>query len=453
MVSERLLQPRSGFVLFFLSVISFTGSGFLLAHSNYYLALSLFIAGFVFIWLIIRIYIATNEAIAFFFDSLRNDDTSLHFQSLKTNRSLKSLYESMNLLNSHFQDIRFRNEYNETYYKTIIQNASTGLLVLNGNNQIELINKVACNYAGISSESRNPDLLRIKHPAFYEAICNLKPGDNITYRNLLSNKLQLLVFMATMIRRKDTDLKLVSIQDIRYELESKELESYRKLMNVMTHEIMNLLTPLTTVAKELYSLYCKSGSPGEVSDIDKATIIATANGLALIDEQSNGLLNFVNSYRKISKLPQPEFTTINVGEWIEQLKIVFDSKMRENKVSFSIHTDKSPKQIVADKNLLNQVIINLINNSFDAVLETGLDRIIEINIMKTLHDRVLIKISNNGPVIPPQLQEKIFIPFFTTKKNGSGIGLSIAQEIMKLHNGSLVVVSTLEDKTSFILEF
>ena len=127
--------------------------------------------------------------------------------------------------------------------------------------------------------------------------------------------------------------------------------------------------------------------------------------------------------------------------------------MRENKVSFSIHTDKSPKQIVADKNLLNQVIINLINNSFDAVLETGLDRIIEINIMKTLHDRVLIKISNNGPVIPPQLQEKIFIPFFTTKKNGSGIGLSIAQEIMKLHNGSLVVVSTLEDKTSFILEF
>jgi two-component system, NtrC family, nitrogen regulation sensor histidine kinase NtrY len=453
MVSERLLQPRSRSVLFLLCIILFTGAGFLLAHSYYFPAISLFIAGVILVWLIIKIYDATNEVVTFFFNSLRNDDTTIHFQTLKANKSLKSLYESMNLLNSHFQDIRLRNEYNETYYKTIIQNASTGLLVLNSNNKIELINKVACNYAGISSDSKNPDLLRIKHPAFYDAICNLKPGDNVTYRNLLSNNLQLLFFMATMIRRKDMDLKLVSIQDIRYELESRELESYRKLMNVMTHEIMNLLTPLTTVAKELYSLFCHNGRPGEVSGIDEATIKATVNGLMLIDEQSNGLLNFVNSYRKISKLPQPEFTTIYVSDWIEQLKIVFEGKMKESFVQFSINADKTLREIIADKKLLNQVIINLINNSYDAVMEIENDRKIGIQIMKTLYDRVLIKITNNGPLIPAQLQEKIFVPFFTTKKNGSGIGLSISQEIMKLHNGSLVVVSTEENKTSFIIEF
>jgi signal transduction histidine kinase len=259
--------------------------------------------------------------------------------------------------------------------------------------------------------------------------------------------------MATMIRRKDMDLKLVSIQDIRYELESKELESYRKLINVMTHEIMNLLTPLTTVAKELYSMFCQKGYTGEVSGIDDATIKATVNGLALIDEQSNGLLNFVNSYRKISKLPQPDFTSIKVSDWIEQLKIVYEGKMKENQISFSINYDKSLKQIIADKKLLNQVIINLINNSYDAVMEIGTDRKIIIQIMKTHHERVLIRITNNGPLIPPQLQEKIFVPFFTTKKNGSGIGLSISQEIMKLHNGSLVVVSTEDDKTSFLIEF
>jgi two-component system nitrogen regulation sensor histidine kinase NtrY len=453
MVSERFLHPRSRSVIFVLCIVSFTGAGFLFANSKYLPAVILVVTGSILSWLIIKIYNTTNEIITYFFDSLRNDDTTLHFQTNNSMGALKNLYESMNLLNRHFQDIRLRNEYNETYYRTIIQNASAGLLVIDGNNRIELINKVACNYAGISSESTNHDLLRIKHPAFYEAICSLKPGENVTYRNLLSNNLQLLSFRATMIRRKDESLKLVSIQDIRYELESKELESYRKLMNVMTHEIMNLLTPLTTVAKELYSVFQSKASGGAVPDIDEATIRTTMNGLTLINEQSNGLLDFVNSYRKISKLPQPEFTEINVGEWIEQLKIVFDGKMRENLVSFSIDADKSLKRVIADKNLLNQVIINLINNAFDAVMEIESERSITIHMMNNHHNRVLIKITNNGPLIPPQIQERVFIPFFTTKKNGSGIGLSISQEIMKLHNGSLVLVSTAENQTSFIIEF
>lgn len=453
MVSERLLQPRARYILSFLSIISFTGAGFLLAHSSYDLAVCLSVAGLICVLLINRIYESTNELISFFFDSLRNDDTTLHFQTLKTNRSLKNLYESMNHLNSHFQDIRLRNEYNETYYKTIIQNASAGLMVLNSNNRIELINKIACTYAGISPDSTNPDLLRIKHPSFYEAVCNLKPGENITYRNLVSNNLQMLFFRASIIRRKDDELKLVSIQDIRHELESKELESYRKLMSVMTHEIMNLVTPLTTVAKELFAMISTKNQHGGLEQINESVIKATMNGLTLIDEESNAILNFVNSFRKISKLPQPEFASFNAQDWIEQLKIVFEGRMKDNSVSFTIKADKSLRHIIADKKLLNQVIINLINNSFDAVMEIEGERKIDLHLTKTHNEMILIKITNNGPLIPPGLQEKIFIPFFTTKLNGSGIGLSISQEIMKLHNGSLVVVSTEESLTSFIIEF
>lgn len=127
--------------------------------------------------------------------------------------------------------------------------------------------------------------------------------------------------------------------------------------------------------------------------------------------------------------------------------------MREHSISFSIDTDKSLRHFIGDKKLLNQLIINLINNSFDAVMEIERERRIEIQMMKTRNEKVMIKITNNGPLIPPQLQEKIFVPFFTTKKNGSGIGLSISQEIMKLHNGSLVAVSTVDNQTSFIAEF
>jgi len=384
---------------------------------------------------------------------LRNEDTALHFQSDTGNRSLKGVYESMNRLNAHFQEIRIKNEYNESYYKTLIQHATAGLLVLDSNNNIELINKAACRYAGISAESTNPNLLKIRYPEFYNAVCQLKPGESITYRNMLPNNLQLLSFRASVIRRNDVELKLVSIQDIRYELESRELESYRKLMSVMTHEIMNLLSPLTSVSRELYSMFRHNDLPLEISAIDETMVKTAVNGLQLINDQSNGLLNFVNNYRKISKIPQPEFSSFNGEEWIEQLKIAFSGRMAENNIDYGVYAEKSARQIIADKKLLNQVMINLINNSFDAVMENENERKIGIVVTKNPQNRVLIKVTNNGPLIPSELLEKIFIPFFTTKKNGSGIGLSISQEIMKMHNGSLVAISSEENQTCFLVEF
>jgi C4-dicarboxylate-specific signal transduction histidine kinase len=216
---------------------------------------------------------------------------------------------------------------------------------------------------------------------------------------------------------------------------------------------MNLVTPLTTAAREVHAMFNRNDHGMDISQIDETSIKTAMNGLTLIDEQSTGLMNFVNNYRKISRLPQPVFTKIDVEDWFEQLRIVYDGKMKESLVYFSIRSEKTIKQLLADKSLLNQVIINLINNSFDAVMEIEKDRKIDIQILKSISDKILIRITNNGPIIPLQLQEKIFIPFFTTKKNGSGIGLSISQEIIKMHNGSLSVVSNPENQTCFIIEF
>jgi signal transduction histidine kinase len=363
------------------------------------------------------------------------------------------VYESMNSLSDYFQEIKLRNEYNESYYRSLIHNSSSGLIVLSSNNKIELINKTACSYAGISTDTTNPDLLRIRHPAFYEAVSNLKPGESVTYKSLVSNNMQLLFFRASMIRRKEEELKLISIQDIRHELESKELESYRKLISVLTHEIMNILSPLTSVAKELHTLFNADVNQKKSPRVDESVIRTAVSGLQLINEQSNSLVNFMNNYRKISKLPQPEFSSFSVSEWIEQLKIAYSGRMKESNIDFKISAEKSLNEIIADKKLLNQVMINLINNSCDAVMENEGDRRIEISILKNSMNRIIIKIINNGPVIPGELLEKIFVPFFTTKKGGSGVGLSISQEIMKMHNGSIVAISSEESQTCFILEF
>ncbi len=452
MVSERLLHTRTHYIIMLLLAISFTAAGFLFAKSYHTLATLLCILGVLCCWLIFKLYRVTNESVTYFFNALQNDDTSLLFPDKVGNRTLAALYENMNRLNHHYQEIRLQNEFNERYYKTLIQHSATGLLVLNSDGRIELINEVACRYAGISPESTHPNILQVKNPQFYNALFNLQPGDNQTYKQIVGNSIQILFFRATLLRKNDLAVKLVSIQDIRQELENREIESYRKLISVLTHEIMNLLSPLTSVAGSLNSLYHPDNKPVTAEEINEDILKITLSSIDVIKEQSNGLLNFMNNYRKLSRIPQPEIRAFKVGEWIDQIRIVYSGKMLENGIDFEIGAEKGIKQIEADKTLINQVVINLVNNAMDAVIENQVNKVIRIDITSTHQNRIRISVSNNGPVIPAEVQDKIFVPFFTTKKEGSGIGLSISQEIMKLHKGSLMMVSGPGNLTSFIIE-
>jgi signal transduction histidine kinase len=435
-----------------LLAISFATAGFLFARSYHTLATLFCILGILCCWLVFKLYRVTTESVTYFFNALQNDDTSLLFPDKVGNKTLATLYENMNRLNQHYQEIRLQNEFNERYYKTLIQHSATGLLVLNSDGRIELINEVACRYAGISPESTHPNILQVKNPQFYNALCNLQPGDNQTYKQIIGNSIQILFFRATLLRKNDFAVKLVSIQDIRQELENREIESYRKLISVLTHEIMNLLSPLTSVAGSLNSLYHPDNKPVTAEKINEDILKITLSSIDVIKEQSNGLLNFMNNYRKLSRIPQPEIRAFKVGEWIDQIRIVYSGKMLENGIDFEIRAEKGIKQIEADKTLINQVVINLVNNAMDAVTENQVNKIIRIDITNTRQNRIRISVSNNGPVISADVQDKIFVPFFTTKKEGSGIGLSISQEIMKLHKGSLMVVSGPGNLTSFIME-
>ena len=452
MISERLLHTRSRVIVLVLLVIFYIAAGYQLALSHYSMAALFFAAGLLALWIEMRIYRYTNDAITYFFNALRNDDTTLQFPNKIKNSSLSGLYEGMNRLNRHFQDIKLQNEYNERYYKTLIRNSATGLLVLNHLNEVELMNDIACRYAGISPDSTNPNIIKVKNAEFYEAICRLQPGENQTYKQVSGNSVQMLLFKAILFQKNDMYVKLISIQDIRQELEARELESYRKLISVLTHEIMNLLSPLSSVAGSLDTLYHPSNQPISLAAVNEDILKTTLSSIEVINEQSNGMMNFVNNYRKLSRIPRPEIKSFEIDEWIDQLRIVYSEKMQENHIDFQITADHGIKQIIADKKLINQVVVNLMNNAMDAVKEREKDRLIKLNIETTRQNRVWIRISNNGPAIPPEVQDKIFVPFFTTKEEGSGIGLSICQEIIKLHGGSLMVVTGHEDMTTFIIE-
>ena len=449
MVSKGSVS-RIVLIVLIVIVLSFWAGYFFLKEQYLYTSL-LLLVDIIYLFRLIAIYTQTNKTIALFFDAVRNNDSTLTFHTSE-NRSLQTLYDGMNSLNKHIQQIKLRNEYKEKYYKALIQQSATGLVVLNQDNEIELINEITCQYAGISSASTNMKLLKIKNEPFYNVLCTVVPDQVITFKNILNDSAQLLLFRATEIKNEDQLLKLISIQDIRQELDEKELESYQKLISILTHEIMNSVAPLTSISKTLYDFYIKDGEPVKPHEVNEVMVNTTVQGLKAIEEQGDGLMNFVNSYRRLTKIPNPVLKLFSINEWIEQLKILFTEKITNNQILFEIEIEPHLQFITADKNLINQVIVNLVNNAIDSLLLTDTDRKIKLTILKNKGNRIIIKVSNNGPIIPVELQEKIFIPFFTTKENGSGIGLSLSRQIMKQHKGSISVISNPDDGTAFTLE-
>jgi len=439
-------------VLFLLVILTNVAVGFTLGMEMYAFAALLLVVGILCaIQLMIKFH-QTNRSISFFFDSIRNDDTTVTFPINIKDKSIRALNHSMNNLNKHIQEIKLENEYKEKYYRALIQQASIGLVVLNEHDEIELINEVICKYAGISPASTNMNLLKLKNKEFYDVLTRIEAGESVTFRNSLSGSVQLLLFRATAIKSGEKTVKLISVQDIRQELDEKELESYQKLISILTHEIMNSIAPMTSVSKTLVNFYVKGGAPVTTDAIDDTIISTTVQGLRLIEEQGNGLVSFVNSYRRLIKIPAPVFQQFAVDDWLEQLTILFSERLRSDHIELEIDVEKSLAEIYADKNLINQVVVNLITNAIDALQQIEGQRKIRIELSANRDNRVFIRISNNGPAIPAEIQEKIFIPFYTTKENGSGIGLSLSRQIMRSLKGSLSVVSNEKENTVFTLE-
>lgn len=445
------LRSRRLLYLYISAPVVLAGAVLLLLKGLLAPGILLFIAGVFAMISVFRVFNRTNRDIGYFFHAVRNNDTTLHFSSHTGVESLDWLHESMNQLNEHIQKLKIKNEYREKYYRALIQEANTGLAVLGIDGSIELINEAACRYAGISPDSVNPDLARIKNPSFYQQLKDVQAGHTITYRNHTENTPQLLLFRASAWKDEQKELKIVSIQDISHEIDSAEIESYQRLISILTHEIMNAVAPLLSVSRSLQNLNT-TDNPATITNHDEPAK-ATLRGLKIIEDQSNGLLNFVNNYRRLTKIPTPEMGSFEAMEWLEEIAILFSEKFTESEVTYEYSVEGHRLEIVADRKLLNQVITNVLNNAIDAVMEIRPPRIIQLRIVKTGSGRTLIRIHNNGPEIPVELQDKIFVPFFTTKENGSGIGLSLSRQIMILHKGSLSLRSSPGEGTTFLLEW
>ncbi|MGD0753716.1 MAG: ATP-binding protein [Bacteroidales bacterium] len=394
---------------------------------------------------------STNKKIRFFFDSVRNDDSNLSFPVETRNPALKELYKSMNRVNQQIQQLKIENRQQEQYFRTLLEHLAAGIITYNDKGFILHANSSARKLLSIDVLTHLQQIER-KDQKLFETIISMKPYERKLVAITAEGGEIQLSLKATSFKTKENELVILSVQDIKNELDEKEIESWMKLIRVLMHEIMNSITPITSLSESLSNIYTTGGKPVLPEEINVKTIATTLQGLNVIKEQGKGLMSFVESYRKLTRVPEPEKKLFKVADLMNRVQILYNSLDKSDKTNLSVSMAKPDLQIYADQNLISQVLINLLKNALEAN-ENNNDGKIRIVVSEGFNDHHEICVIDNGPGISEENLDEIFVPFFTTRQNGSGIGLSISKQIMRVHGGNLKVRSVPGKETVFCLSF
>lgn len=392
-----------------------------------------------------------NRRIYYFFDAIKNEDSTLRFPNNIDNKIINDINQSLQKVNTQIQQIYLDNQKQEHYFQALLEHAATGMFTFSKQGFILHSNKLAKQLFEVDVLTHINQLKRVDSRLF-QAIKELQPNEQrLITLHPKSGIIQLLIKSNSFISEKE-ELMLISVQDIQNQLDEKELESWRKLIRVMMHEIMNSITPVTSLSESLAGYFYKDGAMVAPEDINTKTIETTIRGLEVIREQGRGLISFVDSYRKITRLPAPVKKVFKVEKLLENIRILSASFPHELPIELSCQVAPAGLELHADEKQISQVLINLVKNAFQAN-ESNENAQISINAYVNKNGHPAISVNDNGPGIPDELLDKIFVPFFTTKENGSGIGLSISRQIMQMHGGSLKIKTTPGKSTSAVLVF
>ncbi|MCF8368425.1 MAG: PAS domain-containing sensor histidine kinase [Bacteroidales bacterium] len=396
---------------------------------------------------IIRYFNGLNHWIASFLLGIENDDTTLKTPTKTNNKAINDVYSGIERLNNLFRQIKVDISTQEQYFRSVIDQSATGLFSVNDTGRVININPAAIKLTRLNEYHHINSLHAIdkKLPGFIMEPSKKINRPSAIFENQAGQKL---LFKLSEIKTNNESIKLVAVSDITKELDNREIDSWIKLARTLSHEIMNNITPITTLSKVISGYFISNEKTINSKEVDTKTIANTVKGLGVIEERGLGLINFVENYRKFTKLPEPLFKEVNLSKLIESDLITASAYPGFN----SIKIEKNiPNDILfsTDEKLLSQVILNLLKNALEVlIIENTENPQIGIKLIKN-DSSVKIDISNNGPQIPPELKEQIFVPFFTTKENGSGIGLSLSKQIILQMGGDIKLTTGRESQTTF----
>ena len=436
-----------------LLVITFIIGFIVYSDSAYFVSSIILLALFVLqLIALIRYTEQTNRKLTKLFESIRHTDFTNRFTDNELGRSFEDLNKEFNLVIDAFNKNKTEKEEHFNYLLTVIQHVSIGIIVFKRDGTVDVYNNAVKKLLQVNT-LRKIDNLKSISEELPEVLLNMRAGDKELVKLFVDDELVQLSIYATQFKMRGEEFLLVSFQDINPELEQKEIDSWQKLIRVLTHEIMNSITPITSLASTVSDILeetKKNNPPRKKVDIEAFDDVSHA--ITTIEKRSRGLLNFVEIYRNLTRIPKPNFRYFEVEELINRAFELLAAKFEEFNIKTSIKILPQDLKILADPDLIDQVLINLLLNAIDASKEVPKPQI-TINASLNLNNRITIEIVDNGNGIKQDIMDKIFMPFFTSKKTGSGIGLSLSRQIMQMHKGSVTVRSKQDEGAIFTMVF
>lgn len=393
----------------------------------------------------------TNRKITRFLESIRYSDFSSSFtKDSKLGKSFKEMNMSFNEVIDAFKKTRAEKEEQMLFLQIMIQHINTGILSFDNHGKIGVINGAAKQLLQIPQFKDINDLGKLSIDLLRQVL-QLKPGGSFSIK--INSDLHLNVQSASF-KMEGHSWTLLSFQNIKSELQKNELQAWQNLTRVLRHEIMNSMTPIASLANSLGTILEEDIQEKEdgVLELEKETYLDLSEGLETISKRSVGLVDFVNAYRDYTNIPQPDLKRFSVHELFENICVLLKEELLLADIKLIPKIQAKDLEIIADQSLIQMILINLIKNAKEAMVHAK-NRTILLYAGTDNQSVPFIQVTDHGEGIVPEAIERIFVPFFTTKKTGSGIGLAISRQIMNMHKGSLDAESIVGEKTVFTLKF
>ena len=389
------------------------------------------------IWAFYRLYTYHTRKVAFLLDAIENNDPALHFYEQVADKDSSQVNVMLNRIARMLQTIKLETMEREKYYELILDFVETGIVVLDDKGVVFQHNRKALELLGVDVFTHVKQLGRVSDEV-EKVFREIMPGQRMKVEYTNERGKLTPYFRASSITIQEKPYRIIAMDDISHELDEREIDSWIRLVRVLTHEMMNSLTPVTSLSEMLLSL------PGAQKDEE------LRQGLETIHTTGQGLVNFVMSYRKLTRLPSPEPTLIDVRPFLERMVQLAKHQHPLSRVRITLENVQEDLMTFADESMMTQVMTNLLKNAMHAIGEAPNGEI-RLRAYCDAQDVVRIEVANNGPKITPEIAEQMFVPFFTTKEDGSGIGLSLSKQMMRLQGGNVSLLPYRDEWTTFAI--
>jgi signal transduction histidine kinase len=434
-------------------VVLIAGTGLLMVWSFDRPNLAVARFAFTVIWIILIVSLIvyvnrTNRTLRSFLESLR------YLDSVRENKGKGRSFEELDRLYNEIvgviRKVETERETERQYFRLLVDHAGVGIISFNELGEVEIVNDAAKKLLKMR-QLKNISALAALSGSLPELLSGEKPGSHKLLKLLIDNEVVGLTIRIAEYRIGGRKIKIASLQNIRNELEEEELDAWQKLIRVLTHEIMNSITPVNSLTNTIIRLFERGGQPRQVHDLEETDLANALEALHSIEKRNKGLIGFVQSYRSLTQMQKPRFTRVEIEKLLSNINRLIAVDMENAGINFACTISPEGIVIDADEKLIEQVLLNLINNSRHALFKVE-EPVIRVHATVD-GDYAVIGVHDNGCGIPEEILSNIFIPFFTTREEGSGIGLSLSRQIMRLHGGSISVKSQPETETVFSLRF